>query len=179
MSKNKFSPKKYIIANGHKCPIYKCMISDDYENKGLTQCLLIRKQPGGKYMVALLLIDRYCLGIKNAMANCNLEDDELDEIIERSSINSGMEIVDSNYFHNMVYASLDYAQENGFEPHKDFALAEKVLDEQLIDDGIDAIEMGENGKPMFVSGPYDDYNRIINTLNKNVGEGNYVVIKMG
>ena len=57
-----------------------------------------------------------------------------------------------------------------------FELAEKILDPDLIDDGIDDIGVGKDGKPLFINGPYDNIDSIIATLNRNIGEGNYEVL---
>lgn len=176
MNKNKFSPKKYIIEKGRVCPIFQCLIADGYDDKGLTICLIIRIQPSGKYMFANLMLDRYCLGVKSAFSNCNFDDKQLEEIKQKMQSAGDVEEVDPTYFHNLVYASIDFAEENGFKPPKDFALAEKILDPDLIDDGIDEIEVGEEGKPLFINGPYDNVDAIVATLNRNVGEGNYDIM---
>jgi len=168
--------KKYIIRNGRKIPIYKCLIADGYAEKGLTQCLIIRKQPGGKFTFAFILVDRLCLGVKNAFANCNFTWDQIEDLIAKISSQYEPEDVSPTYFHNLVYGAIDYAGELGLKPHKDFGLAEYVLDPDLIDDGIDEIEMGMDGKPFFISGPYDNVSKILNTLNRTVGEDHYTFI---
>ena len=176
MKKNKFSPKKYIIEKGRVCPINQCLIADGYDDMGLTVCLIIRKQPSGKFMFTNLMIDRFCLGVKSAFCNCNFDENQLEELKERM-LNVGEIVeVDPSYFHNLVYAAIDFADENGFKPAKDFALAEKILDPDLIDDGIDDIEVGQDGKPLFINGPYDNVDSIIAILNRNVGEGNYEIM---
>ncbi|MCK5103226.1 MAG: hypothetical protein KAR17_10440 [Cyclobacteriaceae bacterium] len=176
MTKNKFSPKKYIIEKGRVCPIFQCLVADGYDDMGLTICLIIRKQPSGKYMFTNLMLDRHCLGVKSAFCNCNFDDKQIEEIKQRMQSAGEIEEVDPTYFHNLVYAVIDFAEENGFKPPKDFPLAEKILDPDLIDDGIDEIEVGEEGKPLFINGPYDNVDSIIATLNRNVGEGNYDII---
>lgn len=176
MSKNKFSLKKYILEKGRTCPIDQCLVADGYDDMGLTICLLIRKQPGGKYMFVNLMIDRYCLGVKNAFSNCNFDSKQIEELKEKMLNVGEIQTVDPVYFHNLVYAAVDFAAEIGFEPPKDFALAEKILDPDLIDDGIDKIEVGKDGKPLFINGPYDSVDTIIATLNRNLGEGNYEIL---
>ena len=176
MKKNKFSPKKYIIEKGRVCPINQCLIADGYDDMGLTVCLIIRKQPSGKFMFANLMIDRFCLGVKSAFCNCNFDENQLEELKERMLNVGEIEEVDPAYFHNLIYAAIDFAEENGFKPAKDFALAEKILDPDLIDDGIDDIEVGQDGKPLFINGPYDNVDSIIAILNRNVGEGNYEIM---
>lgn len=171
--KGKFSPQKYIQQKGRSCPIHQCLVADGYDDMGLTMALIIRKQPSGKFMFTNLLLDKHCLGIKNVFCNCNFDDEQLEELIQRLNSQGETQEVDPVYFHNLVYAVIDFAEENGFTPPKDFALAEKILDPSLIDDGIDEIEMGVDGKPMFINGPNDDVDHVLATLNKHVGKGNY------
>jgi len=176
MSNQKFSPKNYIVKNGRKFPIDECYIADAYDNMGLSICLIVRKQPGGKYIFANFVVDRHCLGVKDAFSNCNMEEKEIEQLVEKVAMNGTVEEVSPTYFHNLIYAAIDFAGENGFRPHKDFKLAEFVLDPELIDDGIDGIEVGEDGKPLFINGPFDEVDKVIATLNRNVGKGNYTCI---
>lgn len=170
----KFSPQKYIMQNGRKLPIDRCLIADGFDRELHTICLIIRKQPSGYFTAALFMIDRHCLGVKDAFANCNLTSHDIAEMISRSESGIGkMDKVSPAYLHNMVYGALDYAESLGFTPVKDFKLAEYVLDPDLVDDGIDEIEFGMDGKPFFIAGPYDNVPKILATLNRTVGEGNY------
>lgn len=176
MENSKFSSKKYLQENGRKLPVEKCLISDRYNQKGLTVCLIIKRQPGGKYTFANVLVDRLCLGIKNTIVNCNLTEEGLDTIIDEMENHAPAVEVTTAYFHNLIYGALDYASELGIEPPKDFNLAEYVLDPDLVDDGIDQIEMGWNGKPFYIRGPYDNYRKIISALNASVGQDGYEYI---
>jgi hypothetical protein len=88
-------------------------------------------------------------------------------------------MVSPTQFHNLIYGALDYAAELGLKPPKDFYLAEYVLDENLVDDDIDNIEMGWNGKPLFVEGPYDNTQKILAALNNSVGRDGYKYIVKG
>ncbi|MBI9066991.1 MAG: hypothetical protein JEZ09_06840 [Salinivirgaceae bacterium] len=174
MNKQKFSPIKYLKEKGKKLPILKCLIADFYEeDKGVTICLIIRKQPSGKFSFANILVDRCCLGVKSSIANCNVTEIELNEILEKMRQHGEMLEVTPEYFHNMVYAALDYAEELGFLPPKDFYMTEYLLDPDYISDKIDNIEMGHNGKPLYIQGPFDNSKKIIQTLNNSVGEGGY------
>jgi hypothetical protein len=176
MVNNKFSPQKYLKENGRKLPVEKCLVADLYNQQGLTMCLIIKRQPGGKYTFANILVDRLCLGVKNSMVNCNFTDEELDDLIEKMESHAPVVEVTTTYFHNLIYGAIDYASELGIEPPKDFYLAEYVLDPDLVDDGIDEIEMGYNGKPLYIQGPYDNYRKLINALNSSVGRDGFEYI---
>ncbi|GAB1453944.1 hypothetical protein MASR2M47_40000 [Draconibacterium sp.] len=41
---------------------------------------------------------------------------------------------------------------------------------------IDEIEMGWNGKPWYVEGPFDNTHKILSTLKQSVGEDGYEYI---
>jgi len=78
--------------------------------------------------------------------------------------------------HNIIYGAVEYAEELGFAPHKDFSATRYILEED--DDNIELIniEFGFNGKPAVVIGPFDNPEKIIATLNRTVGKGNYTII---
>lgn len=176
MKKNSFSPKKYLKEKGKQLPIEKCLISDNYQEQGFTMCLIVRKQPGGKFSFASVLVDRLCLGIKNSMSNCNFTSEQIEDLIKEMVSNAPVEEVSPTYFHNLIYGALDYATELGLTPPKDFYLAEYVLDDNLVDDEIDGIEMGWKGKPMYVEGPFDNTKKILSALNNSVGREGYEYI---
>ncbi len=58
----------------------------------------------------------------------------------------------------------------GFGPHPDFAAAEGHLGSWA---GPGAITFGKDGKPLYISGPYDDPGPVIRTLERTVGRGNF------
>ncbi len=176
MQKNSFSPKKYLKEKGKQLPIDRCLISDNYTDKGFTMCLIIRKQPSGKFSFGSFLVDRLCLGIKDSMSNCNFTSEQIDELIEQMTRNAPVEEVSPTYFHNLIYGALDYAAELGLSAPKDFYLAEYLLDENLIDDNIDEIEMGWDGKPLYVAGPHDNKQKILSALKQCVGEDGFEYI---
>lgn len=176
MQKTSFSPKKYLKEKGKQLPLDRCLISDNYEEQGFTMCLIIRKQPSGKFAFGSFLVDRLCLGVKNSMSNCNFTSEQIDKLISEMETNAPIEEVSPTHFHNLIYGALDYAAELGLKPPKDFYLAEYVLDDNLVDDNIDEIEMGWNGKPWYVEGPFDNTQKILGALKQSVGEDGYEYI---
>jgi hypothetical protein len=176
MQKTSFSPKKYLKEKGKQLPLDRCLISDNYEEQGFTMCLIIRKQPSGKFAFGSFLVDRLCLGIKDSMSNYNFTSEQIDDLIQQMVSNAPVQEVSPAYFHNLIYGALDYASELGLSAPKDFYLAEYLLDEDLVDDEIDKIEMGWNGKPWYVEGPFDNTHKILSTLKQSVGEDGYEYI---
>ncbi len=69
-----------------------------------------------------------------------------------------------------MFSALEYAASLGFSPHRDFEQARPHLGQWS---GQIRIQCGRNGKPFYISGPYDNSRRIIDTLTHSVGEGNF------
>jgi hypothetical protein len=138
--------------------------------------VISKKMPSGKFIISSYLLDTFCLGLKNTMYKFAVDDLEYDSFIGSHSESSTLVNCELNYAHNLIYGAIDYAEELGFSPNKDFKITEHLLDTDLIDDGIDELEFGKDGKPFFVPGPSDDIKRITGILERNVGAGNYEFI---
>ena len=65
----------------------------------------------------------------------------------------------------LVLGAAEYARQLGFAPHPDLEQARPHLGPT----GPGAITFGRNGKPTYISGPHDDTDRIIRTLQRAVG----------
>jgi hypothetical protein len=80
----------------------------------------------------------------------------------------------------MIYESIDYAAQFGFEPQSDWAQSQYVLETRGELEEPYELTFGKNGKPFFISGPYDDVKKITSQLEKTAGPGNFdVLILMG
>src|SRR5205809_2862715 len=78
--------------------------------------------------------------------------------------------------HQMVYASIDYAAQFGFEPQSDWAQSQYLLQPRGELEEPYQLSFGKDGKPFFISGPYDNVEQIIKQLDKTAGSGNYDVV---
>jgi hypothetical protein len=70
----------------------------------------------------------------------------------------------------IVYGAIGYARELGFEPHPDFGRAAGYLERW---DGRCDLTFGLDGKPTYISGPYDDAQKVLRKLHLTLGDGNY------
>lgn len=78
--------------------------------------------------------------------------------------------------HNIILGAWDFAEDIGFQPHKDFLKTTRFFLED--DDNVPfiPINFGKNGKPFYIHKGNEDkrkVNKILSTLKKNLGEGNY------
>ncbi len=167
------SPEKYIAANGRELPYHSCLINDNWEETGIASIVLSKKMPSGKFIAGMYIVDLYCLGLKNTLYEFALDSAGYEELVNKVRSNYTLMECKITTAHNIIYGSIDFAEDLGFKPHKDFRITEYILDPDLIDDGIDNLKFGKDGKPFYCAGPYDDVTGILRTLRKNVGEGNF------
>ena len=74
--------------------------------------------------------------------------------------------------HNLIYGAIAYAEGLGLRADRDWALSKFVLAQREEVPQME-IEFGKNGRPFFISGPYDNTAMILETLNRTVGPGNF------
>ncbi|TAE72148.1 MAG: hypothetical protein EAZ85_10035 [Bacteroidetes bacterium] len=144
-------------------------------DSGLVSIMVSRKMPSGKYCVAFYLLDTFCLGLKQTMYQFAITKDELEDFAEKifASHEVGYVRISNEDAHNLIYGAIDYADELGFKPDKDFEITEFFLDQDLITDGIDDIEFGKGGMPFYCAGPYDNSSVIVDKLTRKLGKDNF------
>ena len=64
----------------------------------------------------------------------------------------------------MIYDSIDYAAQFGFEPQKDFELSQYMLPPRGEFRASYKLKFGRDGKPFFIAGPHDDAKAIVRQL---------------
>ena len=165
-----------IILRSRTFPLYECLISDTWqkEEPGLVQILLARQQPDEDICFGTYLVDKFCLGLKNTFANAGFSRTHYEnEVRGRLFHHSNMVECPLELAHQMIYASIDYADQFGFLPNKDFALSQYLLVPRGELKEPYQITFGKNGKPFYVAGPHDNAGRILKQLEKNPGPGKF------
>lgn len=170
-----FSPSA-IIRNAHSLPVYECFISGNWQkdDMGLVEILLARQQPDENICFGVYLVDTYCLGLKSTFANAGFSRTRYqNEVRGRVFHETNPKKCSLELAHQMIYASIDYAAQFGFQPDKDFALSQHLLQPRGELAEPYKIPFGKDGKPFFIAGPHDNAQRILRQLEKTVGPGNY------
>lgn len=170
------SPENYIRKKARSLPVFECLVNTEWKEQGVAHVVVARNHTNGNITSCMYLVDLFCLGVKNTQYLFNIPEAEYQEKKE------GMEYIvfepiSYTLAHNIVFAGLEYAEEFGFKPHKDFtSVTQFMLEEDTDDVELIDIECGKDGKPFFVNGPYDDQskiNRIIAQLERTAGPGNF------
>lgn len=139
---------------------------------GIVGALVARRDRPGRVSVCGYLVDTWCLGVKNALGPRLMNDRRLPEFRESffaafdaDPVQAPIELV-----RHLVWGTVEYAHELGFEPHHDLWAAAGHIEPLQ---GPSAIRFGKDGKPFYVEGPYDDAARNLRTLERLVGKDNF------
>jgi len=174
------SPENYIRKKARTLPVYKCIVNEDWDESKIVQLSVSRNHTNGNITACFYLIDLLCLGVKDTHYVFNIPKNEYEGIIEDTR--NEMPTVDISYelAHNIVFAGLEFAEDYGFKPHKDFTSVTRfMLEEDTEDIELMEIECGINGQPVYMRGPYDDdakVKRITAQLEETAGPGNYTIM---
>jgi hypothetical protein len=170
------SSPQAIIRRARAYPVLECWINANWQTDdlGLVEILLARQQPDGDICFGVYLVDRLCLGLKNTFANAGFSRSRYqNEILDRVFHGREPQACPIELAHQMIYASIEYAAQFGFQPNKDFALSQYLLAPRGELEETYQLTFGRNGKPFFVAGPHDNVAQILRQLEKTAGPGNY------
>ncbi len=146
--------------------------NDDNINRGLGLVLIAREARYNQITFSSYLLDIWCLGVKDAIAPRTIDRIKFEEVVEGlfNLFPGKPQQVPLEVAQGLIFGACEYAESLGFKPHKDFEKTRLHTGEW---DGIKRIEFGRNGKPCYVSGPHDNPEKIMETLKKSCGEGNF------
>lgn len=139
---------------------------------GLANVLIVRQERASRVTACGFMVDVYCLGVKNAVGPMPMGSGAVEEFSGKffSAFDDRPVAVPIELAQAVVHGAVAYARELGFEPHRDFDAAVPYLGTPA---GACPIRFGRNGKPFYVSGPYDKPRAVVETLEATVGAGNY------
>ncbi|EAY30568.1 hypothetical protein [Microscilla marina] len=172
--------RKYIANKSSDLPFYKCYASADwFSGHELVSVYVSKKMHSGKICCCVYLIDKGCLGLKSTLYFINMDANEYEDFVDENFMREGREYeqINEETAHNLIFGGIDHAASCGFDPmDKDWAITQRFLDEDLITDGIDEIEFGKDGKPIYLTGPYDDIKKNLRVLTNNLGEDGFTYV---
>ncbi|MGW9207393.1 hypothetical protein ACWGR4_10420 [Embleya sp. NPDC055664] len=145
----------------------------DPEAAGFAQVLIARRERASRVTVCGFLVDVYCLGVKDAGGPQVMGGGSLDAYVRdyyrafgRPPLRISLDQAQS-----IVHGGVAYARALGFEPAPDFAQVSVHLGEP--GPAAPRIGFGRQGKPFYINGPRDDAQKIVRTLERTCGAGDY------
>ena len=152
-------------------PIVVCMSNDDFYESGLATVIIVRQaHGGGKFNITTFLCDVFCLGVKDIAFYPHAGESTLAGILERMP--QTFEEISYADARDLILGSVEYARSLGFEPHSDFKHAEATIEADLPYSAKE-FTYGQNGRPMYITGPRDDYDKIFSTLEASCGKDGF------
>ncbi|MEU8262249.1 hypothetical protein AB0C02_16665 [Micromonospora sp. NPDC048999] len=141
------------------------------DSEGLTG-VVVARQDGRGVSLAGFLVDTYCLGAKNAVPPTTLDQYDMPSFVAEffNAYSDPPMRAPIDLARDLVFGAVDFAQQLGFEPHQDYYSAVGHLGAWQPPS---RITFGRDGRPFYIQGPHDNAGRIMRTLDRSVGAGNY------
>lgn len=158
-----------------QAPIQHCLLTDSLFEIGVGTLVLARGATPHYVATGCLLIDVFCLGIKNVTFN-KLDEEELDLFLQTMDLASPMISVDPSYARKLLRDLAAWSHKIGFAPHREFAAVEPLFGD-VNAEACDAVfQFGCDGKPRYIPGPGESRLQIrdrLEHLRKTLGEGGF------
>ena len=165
--------KRSLLHIASEWPVMECWLSADWEDPmDLDQAVVTRRDPvTDEVYMSMFLIDRACLGLKDAhVAKFTNMAEFRNTILAQMQETQELIQVDIDLVAAVVKAGIDYAAQFGFRPHRDYRDASILLKDANPDTvDVDIPVGGDDSKPFFIAGPFDNVQKITSQLTRQVG----------
>jgi hypothetical protein len=164
------------LARVAAAPILHCCTTQNLWDDGIAQVLVSRELDNGPVAFAAFLVDRYCLGVKDAFCGFMARGEYFERIYERVAATSDLVSLKPAAARKLVEDAVQYAAGLGLSAHSGYARARQIFGNIDAADSDRQFEFGQDGKPLFISGPHDSPGRcqsIIGILTERLGAGNF------
>lgn len=160
------------IREAGQWPLLECLIPEEWQDtKNILQIVVARRSPQGQVAAGVFLVDLACLGVKDGFPAVFSSQREYEQRL-RCRVTERQKVIpaDLNLAAKIIREAAEYAARLGFRVHPDAVEAMPILG----DANPDACEVpiplgGPGGKPMYIAGPYDDVQSIMNHLLRTLG----------
>ncbi len=160
------------IREAGQWPLLECLIPEEWQDtKNILQIVVARRSPQGQVAAGVFLVDLACLGVKDGFPAVFSSQREYEQRLRRR-VTERQKVIraDLNLAAKIIREAAEYAARLGFRVHPDAVEAMPILG----DANPDACEVpiplgGPGGKPMYIAGPYDDVQSIMNHLLRTLG----------
>lgn len=164
------------LAFAAKYPILHCWMTNGNFEAGMGMVIVSRLMPDGMVAFANFLVDRWCLGVKNAYAHVMHRaeyEEKVDRKTRRDYPGRDVSLEDACKY---VTGAVEYARAIGFSPHPDYAKARLLFADADPSRSTATFEYGYKGKPHYYAGPNEgvkEVRQILTILEKTCGPDGY------
>jgi hypothetical protein len=130
----------------------------------------VTRRVRGLLVAEILIVDRTCLGVKNAfLLPLVTEQDLRVTLADLARAGNMLRECQPLEAQSVVFHALDYARSLGFAPHEDFEVA--LFEPRP--ESLSPTPLAKPERPLYISGPDDDVGLILDRLDEHVGRDNY------
>ena len=173
------SPENYIRKKSRNLPIKECYINKEWRKTKFCTIVIVRQHTNGNVTFCLYMVDLGCLGVKESLYQFNLPEGIFENFL-REGLSTKVDLMKISYklAHNIIHAGIEYAEDYGFMPCKDFT----SVTGYFLEEDTKAIPLmkiacgGKDGQPFYVNTGAESAWRekqILTQLDKTAGAGNY------
>lgn len=152
-------------------PIHACFSQEGLFERGNGVVTLARLRPAGDLIIAMFLVDAWCLGVKDVTFR-ELEQSEFESFADNIAETAPLMLVDAAYARKLLREAVAYARSLGFPPHRDYAAVDAFFGDVSADTSDAAFSFGHDAKPFYVAGPHEtpaEINRRTEQLRRQLG----------
>jgi hypothetical protein len=164
------------LAGAAGFPVLHSWATGDLWDQGMGWVCLSRMLPNGSVAFALFLVDRFCLGVKDAVADVTSRFEYDSRIVRKARSGSALRELTPEVARKLVESAVAYAESLGLHAHADYHKAKLLFGAIQASEAPPPVEFGKDGKPFFIAGPYDTPERcrhILRTLEEHCGPGGF------
>jgi hypothetical protein len=166
-----------ILADASDYPVFECVISEGWRERGLAHILLARTLPGGKLLVGGWYVDTLCLGIKDAAVLPGLAPEDYQSRVKPNIFHDTVvfEPCEPGLAKKIAEGAAEFAEKYTFKPSKRWPESRLLF--AGLPESSETVEFGREGKPCYVNRGESNAAGIIARLSRNAPEGGYLVVK--
>lgn len=155
---------------------YEAFIDRNWRESSIHSIIVARIRSPSDVEIGIFLVDRWCLGIKDAGYRGDQTEADFEDMVGRLLPEETRERIHPAWAKKLIEGAVKYAEGLSFAPHHDYRKARRVLG------GIDAglcteiFTFGKDGKPCYVAGEFDTperIERVLAMLKARCGEDGY------
>ena len=169
-----------LLRMARRMPIEGAWVQQGWQEQGVARVLIARTQPNDGIMFGEYIVDYFCAGIKDASYASNVNRETFsNEVMPRLYSGTPPLDIEASLAHEVVWGAVEYAEGLGFDPHRNFREASRILDPAGTMPTGGSIDFGYQGIPLYIPAPDDNQVGIIRRLIEAVGLGNFYYLPRG
>ena len=169
-----------LLRMARQMPVQGAWVQQGWQEQGFARVLLARTQPNDNILFGEYIVDYLCTGVKDASYASNVNRETFfNEVIPRLYSGTPPLDIEASLAYEIIWGAVEYAGGLGFDPHRNFREASRILDPFETHTHSGAIDFGYQGLPLYIPTLDDNQVGIIRRLIEAVGLGNFYYMPSG